>query len=511
MVWKMETSNGNESAKIRWRAIPYLRGSGLDIGCGPWKISPHAVGIDGQAFPGVPAGRGPNLQMNCTSLPVFADDAFDFVYSSHLLEHIVDTEAVLREWLRVLSPGGYLVLYLPHKEFYPNIGEAGGNPDHKHDFLPGDVIEVVRRISADVGVALIENEERSGGDEYSFFQVYKKLDAPGFVDRTQPRPAKAAAIVRPGVYGDSLWASSTAYHLKREGYHVTVYTEEPGEEILRHDPNIDRLVVTDRNTLPVQHYGEFWAEEERRYDRWVNLVEICETRLLVTPQQLISSWPKDLRHEHCNRNYLEAMHEVAGVPHELQVRFHPSEDERAWARAERAALGARPVVVFGPSGSTAPKFWPYAQELVARLAALKVHVVIVGDTRGMQFAPQPYVHVKGMGEWTLRKSLSFAQVADAVIGQESVLTNSVCMEPMRKVVLLSHSTRENLTRDWVNTQSLAGAVPCYPCHRIHYTLETCTPGAGRAACQDAITPEHVLEALQDAINVGSAQLAAAAD
>jgi hypothetical protein len=58
-------------------------------------------------------------------------------------------------------------------------------------------------------------------------------------------------------------------------------------------------------------------------------------------------------------------------------------------RARRARPWVRgPVVVFGPCGSTAPKFWPYALELVARLAELKVHVVIVGDTRGMKFEPR---------------------------------------------------------------------------------------------------------------------------
>jgi hypothetical protein len=209
-----------------------------------------------------------------------------------------------------------------------------------------------------------------------------------------------------------------------------------------------------------------------------------------------------VRHEHCDHNYLEAMHRVAGVPNELQVRFFPTDEERAWARSARAALGARPVVVFGPCGSTAPKFWPYAAELVARLAELKVHVVIVGDTRGMKFEPRAYVHEKGMGEWTVRKSLAFAQCADAVVGQESILTNSVCVEPMRKVVLLSHSSRTNLTRDWINTCALDGAVACYPCHRIHYTMDTCTkdPGNGAAACQSAISAEAVLEALADVIS-----------
>ena len=32
----------------------------------------------------------------------FRDGVLDYVYSSHLLEDYVDTEAVLREWLRVL-------------------------------------------------------------------------------------------------------------------------------------------------------------------------------------------------------------------------------------------------------------------------------------------------------------------------------------------------------------------------------------------------------------------------
>jgi len=40
----------------------------------------------------------------------FRDGVLDFVYSSHLLEDLVDTEAVLREWIRILRPGGRLIL-----------------------------------------------------------------------------------------------------------------------------------------------------------------------------------------------------------------------------------------------------------------------------------------------------------------------------------------------------------------------------------------------------------------
>ena len=57
--------------------------------------------------------------------------------------------------------------------------------------------------------------------------------------------------------------------------------------------------------------------------------------------------------------------------------------------------------------------------------------------------------------------------ADAFVGSESVFANVVAMEAMPKVVMLSHSSNENLTRDWINTAALEAPVACHPCHRIH--------------------------------------------
>jgi hypothetical protein len=142
------------------------------------------------------------------------------------------------------------------------------------------VINVMRRISADVGLELLENEERNGGDEYSFFQVYRKRRRQASRISRSRGPAKSAAIVRPGVYGDSLWASSTAYHLKREGYHVTVYTESRAR---RSSARSERgSAHRDGSHYPAG--GALWPVLGGRggpLRRWVNLVEICETRLLV--------------------------------------------------------------------------------------------------------------------------------------------------------------------------------------------------------------------------------------
>ena len=94
------------------------------------------------------------------------------------------------------------------------------------------------------------------------------------------------------------------------------------------------------------------------------------------------------------------------------------------------------------------------------------------------------------------RTFTFAQLANVVVGQETGLLNCVAFEKdVRKVVLLSHSTVENLTRDWPNTASLSGDVHCFPCHRLHYNWEHCnqSPVTKAAACQTAISVSSVLK------------------
>ena len=83
-----------------------------------------------------------------------------------------------------------------------------------------------------------------------------------------------------------------------------------------------------------------------------------------------------------------------------------------------------------------------------------------------------------------------------MVGTESVFANAVAYEPMPKVVLLSHSSHENLTRDWPNTVALEAAVACHPCHRIHNqgavfcSKDTVT---GAAACMASYGPQVVAD------------------
>src|SRR5574340_1320364 len=170
MSWYADAPQGNESAKIKYDIVPYTRGRGLDLGCGPFKTYPHFIGVDnGHHAEEFGWQFKPDVSIpDCVDLSLFSSESMDFVFSSHLLEHIEDYKAALAEWWRVIRPGGHLVLYLPHKGLYPNIGQPGSNPDHKHDFMPDDIIDATEEHD---GWDLLIEEDRADCIEYSFFQV----------------------------------------------------------------------------------------------------------------------------------------------------------------------------------------------------------------------------------------------------------------------------------------------------------------------------------------------------
>jgi len=126
-------SSKGETAKSHERRLregffdKYCQGNGLDIGYGGDPVVP---GVQGWDFEHGDAQYMKGLD----------DESFDFVYSSHLLEHLPDIDAALTNWDRVLKPGGFLLLYLPHRDLYEKKTTLPSrfNHDHVRFFLPQD-------------------------------------------------------------------------------------------------------------------------------------------------------------------------------------------------------------------------------------------------------------------------------------------------------------------------------------------------------------------------------------
>lgn len=509
MIWRVDDPQGEESKKIVWEVAPYLRGRGLDLGAGIFKVLPHVISVDN----GDHAVFGHNIRpdvmvQTAEKLDVFASQSMDFVFSSHLLEHIQDYKSALKEWWRVVKQDGYLVLYLPHKELYPNVGQPGANPTHVHDFMPEDIISVMESFG---GWDLIDNQKRDQDMEYSMLLVFKKTHGKATKRSCDdPKPEKTALVCRFGAYGDLLQASSVFAGLKQQGYNVTLMASYPGLDVVDNDPNVDKFMILDKDQVPNADLGNFWKWQAKKYDKFVNLSESVEGTWLALPGRVQHGWSPLVRHKNMNRNYLEHQHELAEIPHVPQVRFFPTVDERLWAQRKRKELGKR-VVLWSLAGSSVHKTWAGLDNIIAAimLTYTDVDVVLCGgpDCQILESGWESEKRVVATsGKWTMRQTMAFLEQVDLVIGPETGVLNAACCMDVPKVVFLSHSSHENLTRDWVNTTALQSVgTRCAgrdrdavsACHQMHYGWADCTQDAetGTAQCQKDITVEQAWDAI----------------
>ena len=108
-----------------------FRGDGVDIGGAP---DPLALYVE--LFPLMRSVKVRDLRDGDGQTMAGTPDAhYDFVHSSHCLEHLRDPEEGLRNWFRILKPGGHLIVTVPDEDLYEQ-GQFPStyNADHKWTF-----------------------------------------------------------------------------------------------------------------------------------------------------------------------------------------------------------------------------------------------------------------------------------------------------------------------------------------------------------------------------------------
>ncbi len=168
----------SETSKCRARLAPFCSGYGLDLGFGGDPIVAHAIGMD-MPQPYSDVGKLPvQLGGDATKLVWFADGVLDFIFTSHLLEDFPDVRGALAEWLRVLKPGGRLIIFCPDEPVYRQYCAANNLQRNLHHVYADFSLAFVKRELTQLGGPHRVLHENPLVDIYSWEIVVEKLAAP---------------------------------------------------------------------------------------------------------------------------------------------------------------------------------------------------------------------------------------------------------------------------------------------------------------------------------------------
>jgi 2-polyprenyl-3-methyl-5-hydroxy-6-metoxy-1,4-benzoquinol methylase len=143
---------------VRWKPGGRL----LDVGCGSgdyltlmkslgWEV--EGVEFDPAA---VAAARKTGLSVRCGSLEeqAYPSESFDAIMMHHVIEHVPDPVASLKECARILKPGGEVLLFTPNSSslthsLFRECWRGLETPRHLHIFSPASAARALKLAGMD--------------------------------------------------------------------------------------------------------------------------------------------------------------------------------------------------------------------------------------------------------------------------------------------------------------------------------------------------------------------------
>jgi hypothetical protein len=309
----------------------------VDLGFGGFPFVRTAICVDEHDGSGSWAKQpksGPtHLIGSIDNLYWFKDGVLDYVFSSHHLCDIFDTEKTLKEWLRVLKPGGLLVLFLPDEQAYQSVTPLPiRNQAHKHAEFSLDYLKKCLRNIGYTDDCVIHELWPVPNNYYSFDMVIQKpitdvvvQDVKIAADTCVPDavssapPAKSLSsldyenkkLVQLGHYGDIInvlpiakdicdkTGKPTTLVCKRDyadildgvTYAVPEYAPRPdfspGEVTGGHI--IDACATQPTSARKIPHNLQAW-EQAGYLDQWSNLTPVFDRRCRIRETALVERY-----------------------------------------------------------------------------------------------------------------------------------------------------------------------------------------------------------------------------
>lgn len=183
----------NETSKTKgiWTHFEksLISGKGIDIGCGPDPVSPDARRFD--------LNDG-----DANEITKYIHEQFDYVFSSHCLEHMHQPTKTILEWWQLVKPGGHLICIVPDEDLYEQgVWPSVRNSDHKATFTISkrqswspvsiNVLDLVQTLP---GGELIKLELQDMGYNRRFIQTGNTKRNPLFRILAKPRMVKKSVF-----------------------------------------------------------------------------------------------------------------------------------------------------------------------------------------------------------------------------------------------------------------------------------------------------------------------------
>lgn len=448
----------------------YLLGRGLSFGVGD-DLFPRVATAPGKFSLNMDILPNPNVTVCDGRFDIFADESFDHVVVGPSLGASPSPTGVVRQIVGKLRRGGHLVLYLKRN--------VPPNPNLQFQF---DETALVGLITS-VGAWRIKEQIIRGDD---MLLVAKKIaGTKGTIMYPKAKTKPRACIARYGALGDMVMITPLIKQLYDDGYEVTMNITPYAAPVLENNPYVHNIVLQEREAIPNKDLGPYWKEWAGEYDRYINLSESIEGKLLKVEGRRDYFTPKAWRDETCGKtNYYDQTMALGGYPTCTGTRgeLFFSDAERREAAELRKEYKGKFIIGWGLNGSSHHKMYPLMPPVLDEWLPQHPNVVVfsLGGPEAARFEFEHPQVVRTAGKWSLRKTLAFiALVADGMVGPESMVMNVAACYDKPKIIMLSHSTEENLTKYWTNTTVLKpdmAVAPCYPCHQLHYTLESCPQG-----------------------------------
>jgi ADP-heptose:LPS heptosyltransferase len=283
--------------------------------------------------------------------------------------------------------------------------------------------------------------------------------------------SKRCLIIRLGAIGDCIIISPVIKRLKELGYYIILNTNQRGMDVYKHDKRVDEFIGHDEK-MPIEKLPDYWdkLKKEVAHDKFVNFSESIECNVVLHPQDPLYIYPKHDRYQRCNRNYYDVTEEWAGLDNcdkRPSLVFTEEEDKEAKAVLKEKHFN----IVWALSGSGKNKVWPWTDYVMGDILKDKdVHILTIGDEKCqiLEFGSASNRVTNLSGKVGIRTSLCLTKHADLVISPDTgVLHASGCFSTP-KIGLLGHTTKENITKYFINDYSIEAQCACAPCFRLIY-------------------------------------------